>query len=387
MAFKDLTHSDRVVSAHVDIIRHKDFAILGGVTQIGQVFIDETVPTAGTDGCDVYYNPKFIDDMSRPQLRYLVLHENMHKALHHCTDYAQAKAKYPSLYAQAIDHVVNLTLEEMDTAQFLERPTSVPPLCDPKYKGMSVLEVMSKMLKDPPKGQPMDEHIDGKPQAAAEAGPAIKEQIEEALAQGAIVQQQLRGAGAGSASLSGFKESNTDWRGPLRRFIQEICEGDDQSRFSPPNKRLLPLGIIMPSHFSEATGELIVACDTSGSMDGIYPVVFGEIARIAQTANPTAVRIIWWDTQVSGEQVFLPKDYARISGLMKPQGGGGTTVSCVAKHIAAKRYKPKAVILLTDGYIESEYTSPPGPLLWGIVDNPRFTPLRGKKINISSVGG
>jgi hypothetical protein len=36
--------------------------------------------------------------------------------------------------------------------------------------------------------------------------------------------------------------------------------------------------------------------------------------------------------------------------------------------------------------VESQYDCPPGPLLWGIVDNENFVPLKGKVIHISSVG-
>jgi predicted metal-dependent peptidase len=147
---------------------------------------------------------------------------------------------------------------------------------------------------------------------------------------------------------------------------------------------MLPLGIILPSHFSEAIGEIVVACDTSGSMHGVYPVVFGEVARICQQMQPAKVRILWWDTKVAGDQTFTSKDYAQIAKLMVPKGGGGTTVSCVAAYLQEKKIKPKATIMLTDGYIESQYEVPPGPVLWGVVDNEGFTPRRGKKINIVS---
>ena len=128
-----------------------------------------------------------------------------------------------------------------------------------------------------------------------------------------------------------------------------------------------------------------MACDTSGSMQGLYPVVFGEIARICQQVMPASVRVLWWDTQVAGEQVFTLKDYASISKLMSPKGGGGTTVSCVAKYIAAKRYKPKATIMLTDGYVESKYEVAPGNVLWGVRGNSSFRPLRGKLLQIEEV--
>jgi len=398
MAYKDLKPEQKIVAVHTDFMRHPDFAILGGVTQIGKVLITDLVPTAGTDGEDVLYNAEFIKDMTRKQLRYLVGHEAMHKALHHCTEYMHLKKKHPEEFAMAIDYVVNWQLESMDTAteKFLERPTNVPPLIDDKYANMSVPEVMRKLLQNPPppqqRPQPMDTHMDGKPMSAdsseAADGKDLKTRIEDAVAQGAVVAeqlQQMRGTAPGDNALSGFRERKTDWRGPLRKFIAEICEGDDQSRFVPPNRRLLPLDIIMPSRFSEATGELIVACDTSASMHGLYPIVFGEIARIAQQMQPERVRVLWWDTRVAGDQVFTPKDYANIAKLMHPRGGGGTTVSCVAGYIRDKRYKPKATIYLSDGYVEAKYEVAPGNVLWGICGNTNFRPIRGKLLRIEEV--
>jgi predicted metal-dependent peptidase len=132
-------------------------------------------------------------------------------------------------------------------------------------------------------------------------------------------------------------------------------------------------------------GELVIAADTSGSMTGVLPIVFGEVARICQSVKPSKVRVIWWDNKVQSEQVFTEGDYERIATLVKPQGGGGTTVSCVAQYISAKKYKPKAVIYLTDGYFESTYDVPRVPCLFGVVDHPAFVPLKGKVVRLDSL--
>lgn len=411
MAFKDLSMEDRLVAVHADYMRHANFCILGGVTQVGQVYVSDEVPTAGTNGVDVHYGREFIADMSRKQLRYLVGHENLHKALHHCSLYTDVAKKYPREFAMAIDYVVNWQLESMDDGvdKFLERPTKVPPLIDAKYADMSVLEVLRDLLKNPPPKmqQPMDKHTQMKP-GTGEPGDstdgdgdgdgvpaaelteaqmqAVKQRIEDAVRHGEIMQQQLRSQeGKGTTPLSGFREQRTDWRPPLRRFMKENGEGDDQSRYAPPNRRLLPLDVLLPSRFTVKAGELLVACDTSGSMHGVYPVVFGEIANIAKLLQPKSIRVLWWDTHVAGDQVFTERDYDQIAKLVKPKGGGGTTVSCVAAYVKEKRIKPKATIMLTDGYIESQYDMVPGPLLWGVVGNERFRPLRGKVLHINDI--
>ena len=42
----------------------------------------------------------------------------------------------------------------------------------------------------------------------------------------------------------------------------------------------------------------------------------------------------------------------------------------------------KATIMLTDGYIESQYEVPQGNVLWGVVNNSQFVPRRGKVLHI-----
>ena len=390
MAFKDLTLEDRLVAVHTDFMRHSTFCILGGVTQIGKVEVTDALPTAGTNGVDVYYGRAFIQDMTRKQLRYLVGHENGHKVLHHCSEYKAYADKHPDEFAQAVDYVVNWMLESMDDGKekFLERPTEVPPLVDAQYADMGVLEVMRALLgggKSNPNPPPMDVHTQASPSTAEEVEKqeASKQMIEDAVRHGEILQQQMRAAeGKGAVPLAGFREQRTDWRPGLRKFMKEIGEGEDQSRYAPPNRRLLPLDVLLPSRFTVKSGELLIACDTSGSMHGIYPVVFGEIANIARTLQPKSIRILWWGTHVVGDQVFTERDYDKIAKLVKPKGGGGTTVSCVAAYVKAQHIKAKAVIYLSDGYIESFYDVVPGPVLWGIVGNKSFSPLRGRVLHI-----
>jgi predicted metal-dependent peptidase len=119
-------------------------------------------------------------------------------------------------------------------------------------------------------------------------------------------------------------------------------------------------------------------------MHGLYPVVFGEIARICENVLPESVRIVWWEDAVVGEQVFKQGEFSNIARLLNPKGGGGTRLSCVAEYITEKQYKPKAVLILTDGYIERDYIVPKAPVLYGVVDNDQFTGRGGKTVRIYS---
>lgn len=392
-----LSAQDRVIAVHVDFSNNKDFAGLSGVVYVGDVKFED-IGTAGTDGRDVYYDPAFVDGLNRKQLRYLVAHEALHKALMHCTNYVELSKKYPMLCNMAMDYVVNATIEEIDpNFTFVERIVQPAPLIDPKYQGWSFVEVLQDLLKDAKKiggsqgvdgdgnGGAMDKHIFGKAEIGSKEANELGRQIDDAIRQGKLLSDKLAGKGSrGSALDRATQKRDTNWREHMREWVVALCEGDEYSRFAPPNKRLLPLGVVMPSHFSEATGELLIACDTSGSMASIYPVVFGEIARIVENVRPDSVRMLWWDTEVCGDQVFKPHEYQNIGHLLSPQGGGGTSPECVVQYIRAKKYQPKGVIWLTDGYLDGSDGKVDVPALWGVVDNDHFVPPQGKAVRIYS---
>jgi predicted metal-dependent peptidase len=295
--------------------------------------------------------------------------------------------------------VVNAMIEELDPEfKFVERPTQTL-LIDRKYFGWSFPQVFNDLLKngakEPEKGngngndegdqydEPIDAHEDG--EFAPEEIEKIHKDVDNANHQGELLARKMAGKGKGGRDILGTaKERTTDWRAALQDFISAICVGDDQSRFSPPNKRLLASGFIMPSHFTESIGEIIIAADTSGSMGPYYRLLFGEIARICQLVKPESVRVIWWDNAVCGDQLFKPMDYDQLGAVLKPQGGGGTTPSCVTQYIAENKINARAIVWLSDGYLGCDTPNTPMPSLWGIVDNDSFVPTYGKVLHISS---
>jgi predicted metal-dependent peptidase len=383
--YKDLTPHERVTAVGIDLTRNALFAQLSGVAMVGKVEITDRLPTAATNGRDEYYNPDFVLAQNRKQLRYVRIHENLHKLLKHCVEYKDVCKRYPKLSNIAMDHVINLTIEEIDpNFTWVERPTA-KPYVNTRYKGWSFLRVLRDLIDEgADEGDDeggFDDHLfDELDDTEAEKA---HRQIDEAARQGKLLADKLAGDGKGGSKLDlNTTKRNTEWRQHLREFFDTVCEGDEHSRFVPPNKRFAPLGILLPSHFSYNKGEVIIAGDTSGSMGPIYPILFGEIAQIAQTVMPDALRVIWWDTSVCGEQLFKPDEYHAIATLMKPMGGGGTSPQCVVKYIADKKYKPRAVIWLTDGYLSGDNAVVPCAALWGIVDNEQFIPPQGKAVHI-----
>ena len=390
MTFENLTLTQRVQACNIDCMRHPKFALLSGVICMGKSEVKEGIPTAATDGKNKYYGAEFIKPMNRKQLRYLVLHENFHVALKHCLLFKDWTKRAPQLTNIAQDYVVNALIEELDPDfKFVERPTD--SLCiDDKYKGWSFPQVFNDLIKDAKVvevKQSLDDHMDddGEGEARdADAEGKLGKQIDDANRQGEMIARKLAGKEGGGRDIFGLaKERQTNWRDPLQDFIQALCAGDENSRFCPPNKRLLASGFLLPSHFSETIGELIIAPGTSGSMTGYYPVVFGEVARICQHVKPERVRVLWWDTSVCNDQVFKPDQYEQLATLMKPKGGGGTTPQVVVDYIKKHKIDAKAIVWLSDGYLGCSDPVTPMPSLWGIVDNDDFVAAHGKTLHIS----
>lgn len=389
-SFDKLTAQQKVTAANMDIMKHNTHCALTGVIMLGQIKITEC-PTAATDGLNVYYGEQFTNGLNRKQVRYLVLHENYHKGFLHLVlpEYKRLSKKYPRLSNEAMDYVINLIIEDTDK-DFVERPTE--NLCyDERFRGMSFIQVLKKLIKeceeeggDPqePNDGGFDEHIPGEENPSEQE--EIAKEVERALRQGEFMARKLAGKDSLGKDIFGLSEDrSTDWIRAMQDWVCEACAGDDDSRLFPPNRRMLPQGFIMPSHYSETVGELVIACDTSGSMGAYYGLLFGEVARICEQAKPDKVHVIWWDTKVCAAQEFLPHQYQDIAKLLKPKGGGGTDAQCVVDYMQEKEIKPKGMVWLTDGYIGNEPRNDV-PALWGVVDNDSFVPRTGKLLRIKT---
>lgn len=428
-----MTDDQKVRAVHLDIMRHKEAALLAGVVLIGDIKFTNKMPTAFTDGCDVGYNSEFLRKLSRKELRWTALHENLHKAFQHCVLWKEALKQQPDIANAAMDFVVNAAIEKIDpTHDWCEFPSNKGALwlLDPKYEDWSFPKVFNdlrqkakKQLQQPQNGQPGGTQKGQQPKNGSNGkqGPTtgddlnftaggtsfdghepsdktdgeareLAQQVEEALRQGQILSSRLRGTTGTGGPLDGaMVNRTTNWRDPLREFIEEAAEGDDLEQWQPIDNVIygacMDIGetVVMPTFYSEAIGELCIFADTSGSMGGVYPVLFGEVAQIVRAVKPKRVVLLWWDTQVANVQYFEPKDYDQIATAMRPAGGGGTEprvcIDWLEKH---KEVKPCAIVWLTDGYIGEEprtkYKS-----LWGIVDNDSWTSKYGKTLHLDSM--
>lgn len=383
-----INQETRLKKAHIALMKHPETALYSGVMLMGKSSVEDEKFTAYTDGVNKRYSREFISKLSDAELRGLVLHENLHVALKHIQRFKKEFKAEPMLINASADYVVNDIILNLNDRSFLTLPES--RLYDAKYRNWSVREVyedLKKQQKDNDSSQggmqlkTLDDHDFESSQSMTEAeAKELSSKIDKALREGGILAGRM-GAKI-PRTIQELLEPKVDWREVLREFVTSATRGSDEYTWRKFNKRLMANDIYMPSMENESVGELVVAIDTSGSIDGVALTEFAsELASICSVCTPSKVRVLWWDTEVHGEQVFNPENYDNLKDILKPQGGGGTMVSCVSDYINAKKINSEAVIVFTDGYLESDIKwNISAPTLWLVTQAKDFTPPSGKVV-------
>ena len=396
----DLTK--RIKKQNIAIMGNKTWMALGGVMCFGKWEVTDKMPTACTDGKNVWYGRAFCEPLSDEELRFLILHETMHKTARHMSVYKQLHKLDAQRANAACDYWINNELIKQDAgAGFLKMIDG--GLYNPKYDKMTVIEIfkdLEQYKQDPqdgdgdgdgdeeggtqcqgagtdargnkitngyPQGGGMDEHDWDGAELSDEDKATLEKDIEIAIRQG----RQLAGKMEGNQSrtLDGLLDGKVDWKAELAEFIKATMAGRDESSWSKLNRRMFEVGYF-PSTIATTTGRLAIGIDTSGSIWGeILAQFMGEVKKLCAEVHPAGLDIIWWDMQVCGVQSFEQDQLDNIDQLLKPVGGGGTSPQCVADWLSLNKEKNhECLVMLSDGYVDS-FPVFPIPTLWAMCSN------------------
>lgn len=385
--------------AHVRLMRHPETCLYGGVMLMGESSIEENVPTAYTDGKNKRYGRQFFESLTLPEQSALVLHENGHVFLQHIPRHRDLVKENARLANVAMDYVINDIIVEISkkAPDLVKLPKG--GLYDPKYHDWSVREVYNDLKqemdkrkknggsgngggKNPEHLKPLDEH-DDKPtqEATPEELRELADEINEAIQQGAML------AGKFGAKIprviKDLMEPKVSWRDELREFVTSTTKGREEYTWRKLNRRRMVDDIYLPTLESEKVGEIVVAIDTSGSIGGRQLDEFAaELVSICDGVSPDKVRVLWWDTEVHGEQIFTD-NYDGLAHMLKPQGGGGTTVSCVSEFINKEGITADCVIVFTDGHVEDDIKwQVSSPTLWLVTQARDFKAPSGRIVKM-----
>ena len=376
---------DRLKRSHVLLMRHPETAFYSGIFMMGKSRIaDDDCPTAYTDGIDKVYGREFCSNLTDAEFRGLIMHENLHVALKHMSRFKAEFKDNAQLVNAAADYVVNDIIMSFEDKTHCMLPEG--GLYDAKYHNWSVNQVIRALKKQQKEGgQPnlktLDDHGFGEEEKQSkpmtgEEQKSLNKEVDKALREGKLLASRFS-----SVTPRAIDESlapKIDWRLVLKDFVMSVTKGADEYTWRRFNKRYLADDIYLPSTENDTVGELVIAIDTSGSIGGKQLSAFAsEVASICETCSPEKVRVLWWDTEIHGEQVFT-SNYQDIANLLKPEGGGGTDAQCIVDYVNKKKINAEGVIVFTDGHFwKKPVWNTDIKTLWVVTDTQSYIPNNG----------
>lgn len=154
-----------------------------------------------------------------------------------------------------------------------------------------------------------------------------------------------------------FKAPKIDWRSKLQRTLRSYIKSD--STFSNPNRRSWSTGFgstgtfygnpIFPGLKPDEDIDIAIALDASGSISNeMLRDFISEVLGITKQFKQFKIRIMTFDTEVYTVRDYKTGEEKKI--LEYPvHGGGGTDFEAVWVHMKNDNYKPKQLIMFTDG--------------------------------------
>jgi predicted metal-dependent peptidase len=397
-----LTAERKLTRVVIDLMRNPMFADMSGIFMMGTKEVRDDIPTAATNGRDEVYGRAFIDSLSLREVGFIVVHESFHKMYRHLTTWHRLHDEDHHLANLACDYVINLEIVERDpngTIVAMPQKDGKPiGFIDRRFKGMNTKQVFDILKKEKEEGggagggggdgEGMDHHDwEGASELSKDEKEELAKQVDQAIRQGMIAAQKMHGKGGGrmSRELSDILEPKVDWRTQLQEFVNTTCGGRDYSSWRKPNRRFLSSDMIMPSLVGERVKNIIIGCDTSGSITNEdHARNLSETDAILSVVTPDKLHIIYWDHEMAGHEVYDDATRGSFRTSTKPVGGGGTNPAAMEAYLKEKDIKADCIIMFTDGYVPNWGTDWNGaPILWVITGGGRMTASTGKTIHIN----
>ena len=372
----------------INLLRDDRFAYWRGIMMVGTTSLDDTFPTAYTDGCNEVYGRPFVESQNDKQVAFAILHENLHKIGRDLGIWRKLFEEDQQLANMACDYHHNLLLVDMDpleiTIQFPTGPDGKRMgLLDERFRGMDVPTIFRILRQEKQSGTGafapngdgaqgkgnFDSHDWGKAAARSdEEQDELTKEIDHALRQGEREHRKVNGNKAGDMErhFSELTNPKIDWRTALADFWRSSCTGRDDNTWRTPSRRFVGMDILLPSTISQRVGRGVIGADMSGSVTGKQVnLMLSEVVYVATHVQPEHLDLLYWDSAVARHETYDESTLDTLATSTKPAGGGGTSPSCVKHYMEKNNIEPEFIIMLTDGYVDSwpEFDC---PTLWVI---------------------
>tara|TARA_R110002020_G_scaffold234886_1_gene447015 strand:+ start:2649 stop:3767 length:1119 start_codon:yes stop_codon:yes gene_type:complete len=366
---------------------------------MGKCEVRNDIPTAGTNGIDVMYNEEYVNGLSDPELRFLVMHETTHKARKDFLLYRKLSKINHKVLNIAMDYLINHPLVKLGekTNGWLKMPKG--GFYKPEFNPDTwTTEQLFYHLLDNPDDMPEPQEGDGDGEGDdgdrgvggldyhdwdsaesldAEEIEELADQIDQAINEGIKATGSM--GGKVSKHFKGLTEVFVDWKEVQREHVASTTLGDDESNWWKPNRMLLPVGLYRPTYQSDSAGELAYCIDVSGSYYSKISECLSELVSMLNGVHVDKLHLIYWDSKVERHEIYDRSNFHTILDSTAPYGGGGTDPQCCIDYMEENRMKPDSVVVLTDGYVNSWGDGWSKPPLW-IIDGSKESPTIGKTV-------
>lgn len=379
--------TDKILAARTTLLWDQPFfGTLAAQLTTVDATDDPEIETMATDGKHLFYHAPFVAKLTKDELLFVFAHEVMHNALEH---HLRRQSRHPVLWNVACDYAVNGELVATKVGTMPEGG-----LLDARFTGLGAEEIYRILEKEvgggaQPGGAGQDpgacgQVLDGCPQhddaAIAEARAENQTRIRQAAAIAKAASVGTLPAGI-QRIIDELLAPKVDWRAVLRRFVDESMTRDYS--WSKPSRRMLSLGYVTPGTVGDGVPHIVIAVDTSGSIDNqILSAFAAEIRGAFEEGAVDRLTVIYADARVAHVEEFESGDEL----VLHAAGGGGTAFSDTFRKIAKDYPDARATIYLTDMHVCDFGEEPPMPVLWGVYgrtrDFDRLNPPFGECINI-----
>lgn len=359
-----------------------------------------SLPTfAATNGYDtIWFSPHWTRALSLKQFGYVLVHEIAHCALLHAL---RQGPRDHDLWNVAVDLTTNAMIDEVrstDGKPLYERPEGVgipglgtcSLLTADWVKDLSAEAIYERLVQeagshnnrshtltpgnDKGTGNTSDEpdwsQIPCRPgETCAQVPTPLTADQAERLTDRVIaahetwVASQQRGSLPASLSrlLTQLRAAKVPWQRVLHQYAGQTLAKEEFSLFPPHKRWLSDYDIVRPSCRSERMGQLVVAIDTSGSIeDATLRAFASEIALLHTLSEETL--LLTCDAAI--HQVIQTKHVPQFLATLQLEGGGGTSHVPVFTWLAEQQIHPDLLVALTDLHTTYPDGRPSYPVLW-----------------------
>jgi predicted metal-dependent peptidase len=309
------------------------------------------VDTAAVDGRNMFYHPPFVNGLQKAALEGLVAHEVMHCVFNHMSRRAHRDNQTWNI---ACDYTINSHL--LDNGFVLPDGGIIDT--DKKYVGWNAEAIYSDLTKN---GEPPPPPTWG---LVMDCTDPSAQQVEWDIAVRAAA-TTAKQAGKMPGNIAGLIEELlepvVDWRSILWQFASSL----DRSEFNwgRPNRAYISEDLYLPSLRNETLGPLVIAIDTSGSVDQeCLKQFWAEIVDIARHQRPEKLVVIQCDSKVHHVEDIDIETAGNES--FKIHGRGGTDFAPAVNYAREHFPDAEALIYLTDMECHNYGDPPDYPVIW-----------------------